>query len=134
MRHDASSALRLDEDLPSLDSVRSTRTRRFERGGEYASAGALALDDLPALDPEPTRPASRTAAGRAYGTHRRGDAPVRSGYQPGRRTVAITGQAQQPRRRSQTSAAVMANPDRVALWAFLLAVFLVLMAVATANA
>jgi hypothetical protein len=134
MRNDASSALRLDEDLPSLESARSTRTRRFERGGEYASAGALALDDLTALDPEPTRPTSRTAAGRAYGTHRRGDAPVRSGYQPGRRTVAITGQTQQPRRRSQTSTAVMANPDRVALWAFLLAVFLVLMAVATAHA
>ena len=135
MRHDAASALRLDEDLPSLESTRSTRTgRRFERGGEYAYSGALALDELPALDPEPARPASRTASGRAYGTHRRGDAPVRAGYQPGRRTVSITGQAQQPRRRSQTTTAVMANPDRVALWAFLLAVFLVVMAIATANA
>ena len=53
---------------------------------------------------------------------------------PGRRTIQITGQAAPPRRRSTTSAAFVARPDRTAMWAFLLALFLVLMAVATAHA
>jgi hypothetical protein len=52
---------------------------------------------------------------------------------PGRRTIQITGQAAPPRRRSSSSAFV-ARPDRTAMWAFLLALFLVLMAVATAHA
>jgi hypothetical protein len=52
----------------------------------------------------------------------------------GRRTVQITGQAAPPRRRSTTSTALVARPDRTAMWAFLLALFLVLMAVATAHA
>jgi hypothetical protein len=56
-----------------------------------------------------------------------------AGAQPGRRTVQITGQVQAPRRRSQTQAAFVARPDRTALWAFLLAMFLVLMAIATAH-
>jgi hypothetical protein len=52
----------------------------------------------------------------------------------GRRTIQITGQAAPPRRRSTTSTAIVARPDRVAMWAFALALFLVLMAVATAHA
>jgi hypothetical protein len=52
----------------------------------------------------------------------------------GRRTIQITGQATPPRRRSTTSTAIVARPDRVAMWAFALALFLVLMAVATAHA
>ena len=56
---------------------------------------------------------------------------------PGRRTIEITGQAAPPPRRRSTSvaaAAVVRRPDRTAMWAFLLALFLVLMAVATAHA
>ena len=53
---------------------------------------------------------------------------------PGRRTIQITGQAAPPRRRSTTATAFVARPDRTAMWAFLLALFLVLMAVATAHA
>jgi hypothetical protein len=53
----------------------------------------------------------------------------------GRRTVQITGQAAPPRRRpSPASNALVARPDRTAMYAFLLALFLVLMAVATAHA
>ena len=127
MRDDAARALLVDEDLPSLEpSAPRNRTRRLERAGVQETVGSVALDERPAR-------AARPAASRSYGTHRRGEAAT-TGYQPGRRTVAITGQAAQPRRRPQTRSAVGANPDRVALWAFLLAVFLVLMAVATANA
>ena len=62
------------------------------------------------------------------------------GYAPvyaenGRRTVIITGQPMPPRRRpSQAQSQIQARPDRIALWAFLLGLFLVFMAVATANA
>jgi hypothetical protein len=52
-----------------------------------------------------------------------------------RRTVKITGQPVPARRRpSRTATRIQARPDRIALWAFLLGLFLVFMAVATANA
>ena len=110
--------------------------RRFERSQPAATA-AVALDERPAVErAEPVR-LPRTAPGRSYGSHRRGDAlpssPHAAGHQPGRRTVEITGQVQAPRRRSQTAAAFEARPDRTALWAFLLALFLVAMAIATAG-
>jgi thiol:disulfide interchange protein len=53
----------------------------------------------------------------------------------GRRTVTITGHpVPARRRRSVTQSHIEARPDRIALWAFLLGLFLVFMAVATANA
>jgi hypothetical protein len=52
-----------------------------------------------------------------------------------RRTIVITGNPTPPRRRrSATQQQLVARPDRVALWAFLLSVFLIFMAVATAHA
>ncbi len=52
-----------------------------------------------------------------------------------RRTVKITGQTMPPRRRRSPAASqIEARPDRIAFWAFLLGLFLVFMAVATANA
>ncbi len=65
---------------------------------------------------------------------------VDDGYAPvyadnGRRTVTITGHPVPPRRRpSPAQSQLQARPDRIALWAFLLGLFLVFMAVATANA
>jgi hypothetical protein len=51
-----------------------------------------------------------------------------------RRTVVITGRTTYPaRRRSPTQAQLARRPDRVALWAFLLGLVLVLMAAATAH-
>ena len=53
----------------------------------------------------------------------------------GRRTVVITGQPVPARRRpSVTATRIQSRPDRVALWAVMLGIFLVFMAVATANA
>jgi hypothetical protein len=53
----------------------------------------------------------------------------------GRRTITITGHPVPPRRRrSPAQAQIVARPDRVALWAVLLGVFLVIMAAATAHA
>ena len=52
-----------------------------------------------------------------------------------RRTVVITGQPMPPRRRPPVAAQqIQARPDRIALYAFLLSLFLVFVAVATANA
>jgi hypothetical protein len=53
-----------------------------------------------------------------------------------RRTVVITGQPVPARRRRPSASAqqIQARPDRIALYAFLLGLFLVFMAVATANA
>ena len=52
-----------------------------------------------------------------------------------RRTVVITGNPMPARRRrSPTHQQIVARPDRVALWAFLLGLFLVLVAAATASA
>jgi hypothetical protein len=100
------------------------------------AAGALRLDDELLEDRVYERRFERTSAsapGRAYGTHRRADISHVTGAQPGRRTVEIRGQAQAPRRRSQTQAAFVARPDRTAQWAFLFALFLLVMAIATAH-
>ena len=107
-----------------------------------AAARALRADDYearflrpvePSFDDQPRR---REPRPRAYGN--RPPSSQRSMYLtdgiPGRRTIQITGQAAPPRRRSTTSAAFVARPDRTAMWAFVLALFLVLMAVATAHA
>lgn len=52
-----------------------------------------------------------------------------------RRTVVITGQPVPPRRRPpRAQAQIQARPDRIAMWAFALGIFLVLMAIATASA
>ena len=52
-----------------------------------------------------------------------------------RRTVVITGHPVPPRRRRPVAAQqIQARPDRIALWAFLLGLFMVFIAVATANA
>ena len=110
-----------------------------------AAARALRADEyesrfLRPVEPrEDAAPRRREPRPRAYGNREQsaagGPAALRiSSGVPGRRTVQITGQAAPPRRRSTTSTALIARPDRTAMWAFLLALFLVLMAVATAHA
>ncbi len=51
-----------------------------------------------------------------------------------RRTITITGQPTPARRRRSLVDAQIANPDRIALWAFLLGLFLVAVAAGTAHA
>jgi hypothetical protein len=89
---------------------------------QQAGARRLRDDDLGLEDP-PRR-----------GLHLVGDVePVYA--ENGRRTVKITGQPLPARRRRSAAASqIEARPDRVALWAVLLGLFLVFMAVATANA
>jgi hypothetical protein len=81
------------------------RTGRFDRVARHGADGA----------PARVRPAPVAAAGT-------------------RRTITITGQAAPPRRRPSVAQRQLARPDRVALWAFLLCLFLVAVAAATAHA
>jgi hypothetical protein len=54
--------------------------------------------------------------------------------EPERRTITITGQPTPARRRRSVLDAPMAQPDRIALWAFLLGLLLVAVAAGTAHA
>jgi hypothetical protein len=105
---------------------------RALRADEY-EARFLRPVEAPSREQEPRR---REPRPRAYGNRPQSSArPIyASDGVPGRRTIQITGQAAPPRRRSTTATAFVARPDRTAMWAFLLALFLVLMAVATAHA
>jgi hypothetical protein len=111
-----------------------------------AAARALRADEYesrflhPVESPLSDEPHRREPRQRAYGNRQHSAAPGTGGAAgpdagvPGRRTIQITGQTVAPRRRSPTSTALVARPDRTAMWAFVLALFLVLMAVATAHA
>jgi hypothetical protein len=59
-------------------------------------------------------------------------APVAA--EPERRTITITGQPTPARRRRPLMDSPMAQPDRIALWAFLLGLLLVAVAAGTAHA
>ena len=101
---------------------------------QHAGARQLREDDHEHRSPPPAR---RLRAVDAPGLR---EHPADAAHAPahaenGRRTVIITGQPLPPRRRpSATQSQIQARPDRIALWAFLLGLFLVFMAVATANA
>ena len=101
---------------------------------QHAGARALSQDD----HEYDGRPAGRRL--RVVGQADQLDARAADSAPPvyadnGRRTVRITGQpVPARRRRSPARAQIQARPDRIAFWAFLLGLFLVFMAVATANA
>jgi hypothetical protein len=93
--------------------------RRFVRAAE-ARAEAAAEPRADAAEPAPEPVALRAAPG-----------PVAE-----RRTITITGQptAAPARRRRPVMDAQLAQPDRIALWAFLLGLLLVAVAAGTAHA
>jgi hypothetical protein len=61
-------------------------------------------------------------------------APAPVAAEPERRTITITGQPTPARRRRAVMDAQLAQPDRIALWAFLLGLLLVAVAAGTAHA
>jgi hypothetical protein len=99
------------------------RESRFERQAEE--------DDAPLPEPVPLRPVgdSTSPAPRRFERSAPGPAP-----EPERRTITIAGQPTPARRRRSVVEAQMAQPDRIALWAFLLGLFLVAVAAGTAHA
>jgi hypothetical protein len=118
--------------------MRSAGARQLREDDELRPRPSRALHLVDAPYSEPAADAAerrvrelRPAEGQSEPRPARAETAGRSA----RRTVQITGQAAPPRRRGlPTASRVSARPDRVALWAFFLALFLVFMAVVTANA
>lgn len=102
------------------------RPSRFER----VEPSALAQGDRPRRrrrTAPPTEDATRDAP--------RSFEPAVPAPVAERRTITITGQPVPPRRRRRSVVeSQLAQPDRVALWAFLLGLFLVAVAAGTAHA
>jgi hypothetical protein len=114
------------------EAARALRAYEHDLADSEQRRPPLRSVDSPAYEP----PHRREAPPRAYGNPDRSDLGPRfaqaAGGVAGRRTIEIRGQVAAPRRRSSPSAtAFAAHPDRAALWAVFLALFLVLMAVAT---
>jgi hypothetical protein len=111
------------------------RALRADDNDAYAEREALLsaweqkslIDEFPLRTRRFQRSAERAASA---------PAPTPRVQAPERRTVTITGHPTpaRPRRRSAAQQHLGAQPDRVALWAFLLGLFLVVVAAATANA
>jgi hypothetical protein len=113
------------------DGPASTAPSRHVR--VISSSRPAAEPEAPRRNSSPERrpQATRAPAPRSYGS-RRGVAPPRP--EAPRRSVTITGQPHAARRRSPALARVAMEPDRTALWAVMLGIFLALIAVATAHA
>lgn len=103
------------------------RTSRQRDEDDAASGAGGSAEDL-----RPSEDATHTAPRRF---ERRAASPPAPAARPmpERRTITITGQAA-PRARRSLLDSQIAQPDRIALWAFLLGLFLVAVAAGTAHA
>ena len=91
---------------------------------QYAGARKLREDEHYEQD-RPARPDLRLVEGQRSG--------AREAEPSTRRTVVITGQPVPARsRRAAAAQQIEARPDRIALWAFLMGLFMVFVAVSTA--
>jgi hypothetical protein len=99
---------------------------RFVRSGEPHAAAEAAVE--PVAEPVALRPAEDTPPAPRFERSE----PVDPA--DGRRTITITGQPTPARRRRPVVDAQLAQPDRIALWAFLLGLLLVAVAAGTAHA
>jgi hypothetical protein len=116
-------ALREDDNGMSREAVLLQWERKIE-DAERLESGRFDRDrdaEGPVAEPVPLRPAKAVATAED-------EDPAE------RRTVTITGHPTPPRRRPSIVETQMAQPDRIALWAFLLGLFLVAVAAGTAHA
>jgi hypothetical protein len=98
---------------------------RFERGTD---------DDGPVAEPVPLRPVEDATSPEPRRFERREPSQPTPAAAGDRRTIVIAGQPTPPaRRRRSVVEAQIAQPDRIALWAFLLGLFLVAVAAGTAH-
>ncbi|HEX2415851.1 MAG TPA: hypothetical protein VHJ37_11625 [Thermoleophilaceae bacterium] len=102
--------------------------RRPSRAEREAAAEEGTVEEL--------RPSEDAAHSGRRRFERRSPAPVGAPPEPKaeRRTITITGQPTAARRRRSMIDSHVAQPDRIALWAFLLGLFLVAVAAGTAHA
>jgi hypothetical protein len=121
-------ALREDDNGMSREAVLLQWERKIE-DAERLESGRFDRDrdaDGPVAEPVPLRPAEDDTAP-ANRFERAGEEGAE------RRTVTITGHPTPARRRPSLVETQMAQPDRIALWAFLLGLFLVAVAAGTAH-
>jgi hypothetical protein len=112
----------------SADGAR-VRRGRFVRSAERGEDEA----PDPLAQPVPLPPADGIRRSRRF---ERSTPPPAGAAQPSaeRRTITITGQPTPARRRRAVVDSQLAQPDRIALWAFLLGLLLVAVAAGTAHA
>ncbi len=125
-------ALREDDNGMNRDAVLLQWERKIE-DAERRESGRFERrqhEDAPAAEPIPLRP-SEDATTPVPRRFERAPAAAPTGE---RRTITITGQPTPARRRRSVVEAQIAQPDRIALWAFLLGLFLVAVAAGTAHA
>jgi hypothetical protein len=126
------------------DQPEQPRKRRFERGPADGSTPAVGASrhaapepvDTPASSTAPVAvaaeaPAALSAQGASASPHAGASSPQAVAE---RRTITITGRPTPPRRRRAVVDSQLAQPDRIALWAFLLGLLLVAVAAGTAHA
>jgi hypothetical protein len=106
---------------------------RFARSEEPDSSGEAASPEI--VQPVPLRPVEDDSEPEPRRFERAAQQPA-SASQPvaERRTITITGQPTPARRRRAVVDSQLAQPDRIALWAFLLGLLLVAVAAGTAHA
>jgi hypothetical protein len=123
-----------------IEDAERRESGRFQRSADPDADGPVA-EPVPlhpaedATSPEPRRFERRTppAAEPAPAMEAQVSPAPGSATLAERHTVRITGQPMAARRRRSVVEAQMAQPDRIALWAFLLGLFLVAVAAGTAH-
>jgi hypothetical protein len=128
-------ALREDDDGMSREAVLLQWERKIE-DAERRESGRFeraADEDGPVAEPVPLHPAEDATSPLPKRFER--STPPPAGAEPvvERRTIQIAGQPTPARRRRSVVESQMAQPDRIALWAFLLGLFLVAVAAGTAH-
>ena len=129
-------ALREDDQGMSREAVLLQWERKIE-DAERRESGRVENrpdDEGPVAEPVPLRPFEDAASPEPRRFERSAPSPAGPVPAAERRTVPIAGQAAPARRRRSLVEAQMAQPDRIALWAFLLGLFLVAVAAGTAHA
>jgi hypothetical protein len=130
-------ALREDDDGMSREAVLLQWERKIE-DAERRESGRLERptgEEGPVTEPMPLRAAedSTSPAPRRFERHETSPPTAPGPAVAERRTVTIAGQPAAARRRRSVIESQLAQPDRIALWAFLLGLFLVAVAAGTAH-
>jgi hypothetical protein len=129
-------ALREDDNGMSREAVLLQWERKIE-DAERRESGRFERrpdDDGPVAEPVPLRPSEDATSPGPRHFERSAASPPSEAPPAEHRAATIAGQATPARRRRSVVEAQIAQPDRIALWAFLLGLFLVAVAAGTAHA